>query len=340
MEAVENKPNIVVVLAGAVAKGAFGAGVLEVLAERGKVRILRLVGASSGALNAVAYGRAVRVDRELEGARQLVKMWQDDAELWNVFSPNARHIVRRHGLSDDRGLRRLLAEAVKVNDTGVERRIDVRIMVTPLKGENVTIGTASATSYEAMCHFDGSVYDHQHLLPSLFDAAAASATFPIAFAPVHVEGHGLCIDGGTTNNTPIKHAIDGIRSELDAVVVVTPTVEHVVERNDKVTGLGDLIGRMTDMLINERLYRDLREAEAFNQQLENLTKLGMSSTEYEAVIAALGWKGRRPIKMVRIRPLVPLEGGAFAGFSKRRLRLDYIAKGRERAEAVCDAEGW
>src|SRR4051812_44751881 len=62
-----------VILAGAVAKGAFEAGALEVLAPHAEaLRITRLVGASAGSLNASVFAVGLRARAEREVAKKLV----------------------------------------------------------------------------------------------------------------------------------------------------------------------------------------------------------------------------------------------------------------------------
>jgi hypothetical protein len=52
-----------------------------------------------------------------------------------------------------------------------------------------------------------------------------------------------------------------------------------------------------------------------------------------AILDALGWRGRRPIEIVEIRPSENLPGGAFDGLFRPALREAYIAAGEEAADA-------
>jgi predicted acylesterase/phospholipase RssA len=143
-------------------------------------------------------------------------------------------------------------------------------------------------------------------LEQVFSAAVASAAFPIVFAPVEVDGIGPCVDGGVVNNTPIKWALDGqIGRELDAVVVIATSVERRAEPPGALRGMG-LVSHLADMLIEERLYRDLREAEQVNDALAKLHALarpgGLSVSQLAEVMAALDWTGRRVVEIIPIRP--------------------------------------
>jgi hypothetical protein len=55
------------------------------------------------------------------------------------------------------------------------------------------------------------------------------------------------------------------------------------------------------------------------------------------VLAALGWEGRRVVKLVEIRPEAVLPGSSFSGWFSKSLRQDYVAAGRAAAERALAA---
>ena len=73
--------HFALVLPGAVARGAYEAGVIEVLAEQ-DTRIDRIVATSSGALNGLAYAVGIRSGTEKEIAARLIASWVEDGG-WN-----------------------------------------------------------------------------------------------------------------------------------------------------------------------------------------------------------------------------------------------------------------
>ena len=95
-----------VILAGAVAKGAFEAGALEVLAPQAEaLSITRVVGASAGALNAALFAVGLRTRSEQKVAHGLAELWADSATWHNVLDVNFMDIVKLKGLgSADRVL--------------------------------------------------------------------------------------------------------------------------------------------------------------------------------------------------------------------------------------------
>ena len=100
-----------------------------------------------------------------------------------------------------------------------------------------------------------------HDLGAIFDAVTASAAFPGAFRPVGIDVDGrepvACLDGGLVNNAPIKHAIDD--NDVDRVFIVTPSPALAYPEPADGHGVG-LLAHLVEILVSERLYRDLREA--------------------------------------------------------------------------------
>lgn len=335
--------KIAVVLAGAVAKGAFEAGVIQALA-RTDVQIVRIVAASSGALNGTVLASAVRARNLIAGAEVLAELWRDHAALREVFHASFRDILELDGLSDQKRLLALLRGHVLPSQPEDPDPVNLRLIVAALHGAAGKIGARPATTFEAICDFTSEHFASQAGLEQVFSAAVASAAFPIVFAPVEVEGVGPCVDGGVVNNTPMKWALDGdIGRELDAVVVIATSVERRTEPPGSLRGMG-LVGHLADMLIEERLYRDLREAEQVNDTLAKLRALarpgGLSASQLADVIAALDWTGRRVVDIIPIRPEKELPGNAFSGFIHERDRRDYLDAGYLRALEVLGGRGW
>jgi len=320
--------KIAIILAGAVAKGGFEAGALDVLVRR-NVQIVRIVGASSGSLNATMLASGVCAGDPPGAASRLVQLWEDEATLTHVFDLNASDLIRLRGISDQNKLLGLLSSNIK--PCKASRPVGLRLVAAALDGVTGQIGSAAATTYERVFRFTERDFEDEAGLARVFRAAAASASFPGAFAPFDPgDGAGPCVDGGTVNNTPIKYAIEG--DGIDAVVVIAPTVQVFTAPPD-LRG-PDLAGHLADMLINERLYRDLREAEDVNRGLRNLAELRLPQATLEQVKSAIGWANRKAIDLVAIRPLEPLAGNAFSGFTSQTFRKQYIACGRERAIAT------
>jgi NTE family protein len=333
--------RIAVVLAGAVAKGAFEAGALHELTRR-NVQIIRIVATSSGALNGALLASAVRTRSIAASTNRLVDLWRDGAGWGDVFHASFSAVSHRQGLSDRARVLELLRREIKPSPAGDD--IALRLLVAPLAGTTGVIGDHPATTYEAMLEFFGVDFATQPALERVFDAATASSAFPLVFAPVDLGTLGPCVDGGAVNNTPVKWALDGTEDErIDAVIVIATSSELRTTPPSDLHGLG-LASHLADMLIGERLYRDLHEAEDINARVAALTALVdrgvLTSAQHEQVLSAIGWQGSRRVKLIQIRPLGELPGSSFSGFFEEKLREQYIAAGLDRARAVLDAAGW
>jgi len=330
-----------------VAKGAYEAGVLDVIASRDDIQVTRIVAASAGALNAAYFAYAIRNGTERDGARTLIELWRNHASFSDVFSWQLSTTVDGTGLSSTEKLRELLRSRITSGRISGARPISLRILVSPLDGIDPGANNALAniddpadakqeriarTTHEHVCDFDAHDFDSDATTNVLINAAVASSSFPGAFVPVEVPGVGRCIDGGTVNNTPVKWALGGpIGDELDAIFVVAPTVEYNLTSTRDLRGIG-LMDHVLTMLIDERLYRDLRETDQVNEQLAALEREITDPDTLKRVKKALGWQTMRQIKVISIRPSEPLEGNAFSGFRHAGYRDQYIDVGRETAK--------
>ena len=317
-----------VILAGAVAKGAFEAGAIEALAPHAEeLGITRVVGASAGALNAALLAIALHSRAEVEVSKRLVELWSDQATWHNVLDLKLHDIWSLTGLGTADRVIDLMVRAVKGVHSTDPRPLALALVVTALAGSSGNIGGASATSFEAVARFENAVFDDPKERERIFKTALASAAFPVLFAPVEVPGVGLCIDGGAVNNGPVRLALDG--SGVDRIVVISPE-PLLVSPPEPLAGL-NLLGHIAEILINERLYRDLHDAESVNgmlKKIEALSEHGLSDAAVQQVKSALGW---RKLEIVQIRPPEKLAGNAFEAFSDQARRLEYIEAGRRAA---------
>jgi NTE family protein len=337
------RPRIAIVLAGAVAKGAFEAGALQAVA-RADVDIVRIVAASSGALNGTLLAASVRTRDVAHGAELLVELWRDDAGWTDVFHASPRDILARRALSDRTRVLELLRSRIAPVAIADPETINLRLLVAALAGSAGTVGDHAATTFEAVCDFASDDFATAAGLERVFAAATASSAFPFVFAPVEVAPLGPCVDGGAVNNTPIKWALDGtLGASLDAIVVIATTLELQLDPPPALHGFA-YAGHLATMLIGERLYRDLHEAEQVNTAIGNLSALvdsgALAQAQLDRVMTALDWTGRRRIQILQIRPVTELPGTSFAGFFEPALRRTYTDAGLARGLDVLRAAGW
>jgi NTE family protein len=331
------------VLAGAVVRGAFEAGALEVIASR-KIVVRRIVAASSGALNGAAYAAGVRARREAEAARDLVRVWEEDASLCGALHPSLGAMLEGQGISDQSKLLALLRRYVLPSTSPDPAPIELHVMLATLRGRQGRVDGEPATTYSEILSFPGASFDAQEALERVFVAATASAALPLLFAPVEVPGVGPCTDGGLVNNTPILAAFGpDADEELDAILVVTPTPTLLTAPPQRYRGV-QLLAHQLDMVFAEWLYQDLRRATRLSEGLSRLDALaarrGWGPDQVGEIKAALDLDRARNVPIVSIRPLERLPGTLFSGFTDPAVRRSYVQIGRERAARVLDEIGW
>jgi NTE family protein len=320
------------VLAGGVAKGAFEAGALAVLAEAG-LAVGQVVGTSSGALNALMYAAAVRAGRERDATRRLVELWQRDASWMHFFHVDLRDALEGRGLSDASRVLQLMRDEIPRIATARVHPVGLRIVVAALQGVGSQIARHDATTFEGVLAFEGEDFDDDAGRERIYTATAASASFPLLFVPVEVPGLGACYDGGLVNNSPVALATD---AGADHVIIIAP-YPAAFHADRLPTGIA-LAEHLFEVLIHERLYRDLREAERLNEAIARIEALAAAGKLTHVQLAeVLDAVGARRLRITTIRPDVELPGNSFAGFLHRELREQYIAAGRDAAHAALDA---
>jgi NTE family protein len=317
------------VLAGAVAKGAFEAGVLAVLAERAE-RISTFVATSAGALNAAVYATGVRYGRERHAGEVLHQLWAEQADWQHVVDFDWRGLLGGRGLSSTTALEGIVERGMQQVAQSAEPSFDVsvQLVTTALRGLVQDAKGRPTTTFEHRIKMTKESFDTVEGRRSVASAAVASAAFPGLFVPVEVPGVGPCVDGGAVNNAPISWAIaDG----AERVIVVTG--DPATQPAEAKLAWLDLIGKEVDIAINERLFRDLLQARGINQKLSSLDseleRQGLSPEQRASVLGSLGWK---PLEIIEIRPSEPLRGNAFSALREPTLRREYLDIGRRAAE--------
>lgn len=315
------------VLPGAIARGAYEAGVIEVLVEE-DLKIDRIVATSSGALNGLALAAGIRSGRKREMVEALAQSWIVHGRWQAALSISPWAFLRGRGLSTKDALIGLMRDLVKPCRSSHRHDIQLRLILAPLNGVKGNIGEREATTYEKVVKFANEDFDSQDSLERVFEAVAAACAFPGLFEPVEVDDLGACIDGGAVNNAPIKYALEASSVSRVLMPVAFP---RVMEPGDWKKGLS-LFNRLIEILINERLYRDLKEAATINQdneKLEALCRAGHLTPKQLALVKEA--MNIRKIEITEIRPHGALDESPFTGFFRRSGREDLIETGRQAA---------
>ena len=317
--------HFALVLPGAVARGAYEAGVIEVLADR-EIKIDRIVATSSGALNGLAYAVGIRSGREKEMAKELAAFWIENGSWQNSLNISLWSLIKGRGLSNRSNLLRLMHEMIKPCEGTIKKHVELRVIITPLNGVISKIAEKPATTYEHIVKFSGSDFDTIESLEVVFNVVSAACAFPGLFDPVYVPGLGFCVDGGAVNNAPIRYALD--ESDVNRVIMPVP-YPALMAHGDWKKGF-KLLNHLIEILINERLFRDLRSAQSVNQEANQLKALvsegKISNEQLELIKSTLKI---RNVEITEVRPEKGLKNSAFSGFFHKEDRIRLVDQGRK-----------
>jgi NTE family protein len=323
---------VALVLAGAVAQGAFGVGAAVSLAKAG-VRIQRVAATSSGALSAAVLGAGIATGQLGFAAEVARDLWINHGAFEDIRHVNPSDLLHARGLLDTTRLVSLVEEGIQrvmERDAAVPVQGGARVTLVAASLNAVPDGCGPLPTYEKAMTFEPDDYFEPLNWKRIATAAAASATFPGLFSPTMVDGM-PCVDGGAVNNAPISHVLD--EPAVRRVVIVTSEPSPLAPATDY--GGQQLLSRLADVLINERVSHDLGVASRTNALLRNIRSAldgtGASPETARAVFQAIGW---REIELLVVHPDPPLAGSSFAGFFDKGLRESYISAGEAAADRV------
>lgn len=324
--------NTAIILAGALAKGAFEAGVLKIITKNPELKIKTIVATSSGALNATALAAGITSQKVDQAMDALINTWVDHGSWYNILEFSLAKIMSRQGVSSSDRLMRLIKVTVEKFVTSELYPVELKIVLTQLAGHTGLIDGKPNTTFEAVANFSQLDFYSLKGRERIYTAACASAAFPGLFAPVEVPGFGPCYDGGLVNDTPIKYAIES--QHIERIIIISP-FPAISASPDNFKGL-DLASRFGDVVVNERLYRDLVNADKVNHLMKRLNHLRetkeLTDEQFKKIENILDHK--REIEIIQIRPKKKLEGNGFSGLFKKHLRESYINEGVKAAQEV------
>jgi len=185
------------VLSGGGVKGAFEAGVIKALTEKGQSWDI-MAGVSAGAINA-AFMAQYRPESQALGASALVDLWKSikDSDIKKRWFPFGKlHSLWTGGLYNTSPLLSLIKKNLSSIDLFTS-------------GVNLSIGAVSLHTGEYKYVSGTEDEIHQWVL--------ASSAFPVAFPPVEINGE-LWIDGGVKDTTPITDVLAPQVNNIDVVV--------------------------------------------------------------------------------------------------------------------------
>jgi len=280
-----------IVLAGASALGAYEAGVLDyithdVAREIGRASPFDVVsGTSAGAINATAY--AAFVDEPAAGTARLCKGWSE-LELGRTVRPSATELVlflleapgsasrlqralkiprARGGILDPRAISDLLRQLIPISRIAEHVRTG-RLGALALSATHVATGRATVF-YETAAPVDSwrSTAEVPRRTTITLTHAMASASIPLVFPPVAIDGELYC-DGGLRQMVPLSPSLHlGARRLLVINPVAKTEIAGAPARIEASTSPLYLAGKALNALFLDRTEVDVARVDQLSAVL-------------------------------------------------------------------------
>lgn len=238
-------------------KGAFQIGAMTTLLSNDNFNPKVLSGISTGALTAANFAQAEYGNRD-----QMVIQLASATELYNSLNGSLGRVRwpggklgRARGLLVDASL-----ERPERLEALMKEHIDPRKLIA--SGREYRAGSVNLNTGDYV-----QITQHH---PHLLDAILSSASIPVLWPPVWIDGHAH-VDGAVRNMFPFKDTIDALKSstELDEpleiyLVLTSPISTKQSNIQERGITVLDVIGRSMDILLNEILLSDIREVQSRN----------------------------------------------------------------------------
>ena len=226
-------------LQGGGAHGAFGWGVLDRIAEDGRLEVEGLSAASAGSINAVVYAQGLMTGGN-DGARAaLEKFWQAVSEAGRPYAPAAMILQSLTGMFSPyqfnpfnvNPLREVLEKSVDMQAVRACDCVELFVCATNVRnGQPRIFSTRELT----------------------LDMVLASACVPSMFQAVEVAGEHYW-DGGYMGNPPLYPLIYNTKSRDIVIVHINPMV-----RPQLPTSAHEIQNRLNEITFNSSLIREFR----------------------------------------------------------------------------------
>lgn len=242
----------ILVLAGGSVKGAFQAGVIKALFEKG-YRPDAIYGVSAGSLNAAylvnRFGQQANTGMPIsypQAAQDLWDFWEQRitrpeclSKPFNIFQLGWTALTKKFkGLVDTSPLRDLLSDVLQ----------DRNLQASPV---GLKVGAVNI--------MDGAMHYVDPSFDNFQDYLMASSAVPILMPVVKIQGEKRksYLDGGLRDVAPLQKAIQDGATEVMVIACHT----EMIEGGDFDSGdLLALVDRVMDIAVNEILNADLRES--------------------------------------------------------------------------------
>lgn len=250
----------ILVLAGGSVKGAFQAGVMKAMMERG-YQPDAVYGVSVGSLNAAYFVNQLGMQALTGGPISFTDASQDLWDFWetritspkslskpfNIFQLGLTALRKKFkGLVDTQPLRNLLTEVLSI------RNLHASPISLKIGAVNIIDGT--------MYYVDTS---EEHFLDYLMASSAVPILMPVV--KINGETRRSFLDGGLRDVAPIKKAVDDGASHI---VCISCHLESIEGGHFDSGDLLALVDRVMDIAVNEILNADIKEVMISNTTID------------------------------------------------------------------------
>jgi NTE family protein len=250
----------ILVLAGGSVKGAFQAGVMKAMMERG-YQPDAVYGISAGSLNAAYFVNQLGL-QAISG--EPISFAHASQDLWDFWETR---IVSPESLSKPFNIFQLGLSALRKKFKGLVDTTPLRNLLTEVLSIRNLHASPIALKIGAVNIIDGTIYYVDTSEEHFLDYLMASSAVPILMPVVKINGETRrsFLDGGLRDVAPIKKAVEDGASNI---ICISCHMESIEGGNFDSGDLLALVDRVMDIAVNEILNADIKEVMISNTTID------------------------------------------------------------------------
>jgi NTE family protein len=250
----------ILVLAGGSVKGAFQAGVMKAMMERG-YQPDAVYGVSVGSLNAAYFVNQLGL-QAITG--EPISFTQASEDLWDFWETR---ITSPESLSKPFNIFQLGLSALRKKFKGLVDTQPLRNLLTEVLSIRNLHASPISLKIGAVNIIDGTMYYVDTSEEHFLDYLMASSAVPILMPVVKINGETRrsFLDGGLRDVAPIKKAVDDGASHI---VCISCHLESIEGGHFDSGDLLALVDRVMDIAVNEILNADIKEVMISNTTID------------------------------------------------------------------------
>ena len=250
----------ILVLAGGSVKGAFQAGVMKAMMERG-YQPDAVYGVSAGSLNAAYFVNQLGLQAI---AGEPISFKDASQDLWDFWESR---ITSPESLSKPFNIFQLGLSALRKKFKGLVDTMPLRNLLTEVLSVRNLHASPIDLKIGAVNIIDGTMYYVDTSEEHFLDYLMASSAVPILMPVVKINGETRrsFLDGGLRDVAPIKKAVDDGASHI---VCISCHMESIEGGHFDSGDLLALVDRVMDIAVNEILNADIKEVMISNTTID------------------------------------------------------------------------